>query len=66
MGKMEVDRHGFKIEEHVFHRYFSLYTIGLRYYPELTSRPRESANNFIEYECCFCNFTLSGNDQRSS
>ncbi|KRL97904.1 hypothetical protein [Liquorilactobacillus satsumensis] len=35
MGKMEVDRHGFKIEEHVFHRYFSLYTIGLRYYPEL-------------------------------
>ncbi|KRL04015.1 hypothetical protein [Liquorilactobacillus oeni] len=35
MEKMEVDRHGFKNEEHVFHRYFALYTIGLRYYPDL-------------------------------
>ncbi|KRL00271.1 hypothetical protein [Liquorilactobacillus capillatus] len=35
MSEQEVDRFGFGIEEHVFNRYFSRYTITLRYYPEL-------------------------------
>jgi hypothetical protein len=31
----DVDRFGFRCEEHVFHRYFPRYTISLRYCPEL-------------------------------
>jgi hypothetical protein len=31
----DVDRFGFRNEEHVFHRYFPRYTVSLRYCPEL-------------------------------
>ncbi|KRL37158.1 hypothetical protein [Liquorilactobacillus uvarum] len=37
MSEQKLDRYGFGIEEHVFHRYFAGYTIALRYYPELFS-----------------------------
>lgn len=35
MKEEQVDHYGFKIEEHVFHRYFPHYTISLHHYPEL-------------------------------
>lgn len=51
----KVDRFGFKNEEQVFHRYFPLYTVALRYYPEIYSllekhpdleNPRTISSNF--------------------
>lgn len=35
MGKQKIDKFGFKTEEQVFNRYFPLYTVALRYYPEI-------------------------------
>lgn len=35
MGKENLDRFGFKTEEHVFHRYFPRYTISLHHYPDV-------------------------------
>ncbi|KRL08093.1 hypothetical protein [Liquorilactobacillus hordei] len=51
----KVDRFGFKNEEQVFHRYFPVYTVALRYYPEIYSllekspdleNPRTISSNF--------------------